>query len=259
MFDAPVAVFLLFSYLTFVKKSHFLSGLCFGLSLMKLYTVVLLPLYVVRLFGKWKELTKFLLGLMVTLIPVTYYLTVDPAPFWNVLVIFQGTRIMGGVNLYNIIWTVTDVHFDLQASKIPTLLLLFGIGYVLFRFGRKLPMLEAMLAIMLVSFLFGKVLNEQFLLSIYPLILLCKQCDRRLWVAPFVFIFLRSPFYYFAIPILWASPYFYDLYFQADTVWRQLQTGGYLMMPMYAVGVAFSLLILRNLLQVLKAEPSNLL
>ena len=55
----------------------------------------------------------------------------------------------------------------------------------------------------------------------FLLILLCKECDHRLWVAPFIFIFLRSPFYYFAIPILWASPYFYDFYFQADMVWRQ--------------------------------------
>jgi hypothetical protein len=258
MFDAIVAVFLLLSYLTFTKKSHFLSGFCFGISLVKLYTVVLLPLFVIRLLGRWRALGEFLLGLLITLFPVAYYMIVSPDAFWNVLVIFQGSRVMGGVNLYNFIWTVMDVHFDLQVSRIPNILLLVGIAYALFKYGRKLPMLEAMLAIMFLSFLFGKVLNEQFLVSIFPLILLCKECDRRLWVAPFAFIFLRSPFYYFAIPILWASPYFYDLYFQADTVWKSLQTEGYLLMPMYAVGVAFSLLLLYNLLQVLKAPRSKL-
>jgi hypothetical protein len=258
MFDAIVAVFLLLSYLMFTKKSHFLSGLSFGLSLMKLYTVVLLPLFVIRLFGRWRELGEFLLGLLITLVPVAYYLAVSPVAFWNVLVIFQGTRVMGGVNLYNFIWIVPDVHFDLQVSVIPSILLLFGMAYVLLKYGRKLPLLEAMLAIMLLSFLFGKVLNEQFLVSIFPLILLCKECDRRLWVAPFAFIFLRSPFYFFAIPILWASPYFYDFYFQADMVWKSLQTAGYLLMPMYAVGIAFSLLLLHDLLQVLKAPRSKL-
>jgi hypothetical protein len=258
MFDAIVAVFLLLSYLTFTKKSHFLSGLTFGLSLVKLYTVVLLPLFVIRLLGRWRALGEFLLGLSITLVPVAYYMIVSPDAFWNVLVIFQGTRIMGGVNLYNFIWTVMDVHFDLQVSRIPNILLLVSIVYVLFRYGQKLPMLEAMLAIMFLSFIFGKVLNEQFLVSIFPLILLCKECDRRLWVAPFAFIFLRSPFYFFAIPILWASPYFYDLYFQADIVWKSLQTAGYLLMPMYAVGVAFSLLLWHNLLQVLKAPHSKL-
>jgi len=50
---------------------------------------------------------------------------------------------------------------------------------------------------------------------------------------------------------LWTSPYFYDLYFQADTVWKYVQTAGYLMIPIYAVGIAFSLLLLWNLVQVL--------
>ena len=241
MFDAIVAIFLLLSYITFSKSSYALSGFMFGLSLMKLYTVVLFPLYIIRLFGKWRQLGEFLLGFLITLIPVAYYLIASPAAFWNVLVGFQGSRVMGGVNLYNFIWIVPDVRFDILLSLLPTILLLVSVAYVVLKYGRTLPLLEAILAVMLISFLFGKVMNEQFLVSIFPLILLCKKCDRRLWVAPFAFIFLRSPFYYFAIPILWASPYFYDLYIQADTVWRQVQTAGYLIMPMYAVGVAFSL------------------
>ena len=240
MFDAIVAVFLLLSYLTFNDKSSYaLSGFTYGLSLMKLYTIVLLPLYMVRLWGKWKELGKFLLGLSVTLIPVAYYWIVSPIAFWNVLVGFQGSRVMGGVNLYNFVWIIPDVRFDLQLSMIPNILLVISVAVIVLAYGRRLPLLEAILAVMLVSFVFGKVLNEQFLVSIFPLMLLCKKCDTRLWIAPFIFIFLRSPFYYFAIPILWSSPYFYDLYFQADTIWRYLQTAGYLMMPMYAVGVSF--------------------
>ena len=164
---------------------------------------------------------------------------------------------MGGVNLYNFVWIIPDVRFDLQLSTIPSILLALSVVLIILLYGRRLPLLEAILAVMLVSFVFGKVLNEQFLVSIFPLMLLCKKCDSRLWVAPFIFIFLRSPFYYFAIPILWTSPYFYDLYFQADTVWRGMQTAGYLMMPMYAVGVAFSLLLLWNLIQVLGVSGST--
>jgi hypothetical protein len=255
MFDAIVAVFLLLSYLTFKNKSSYaLSGFAYGLSLVKLYTIVLLPLYVVRLWGKWKDLAKFLFGLSVTLLPVVYYWIVSPISFWNVLVGFQGSRVMGGVNLYNFVWIIEDVRFDLQLSIIPSILLVISVAVIVLAYGRRLPLLEAILAVMLVSFVFGKVLNEQFLVSIFPLMLLCKECDTRLWVAPFIFIFLRSPFYYFAIPILWSSPYFYDLYFQADAIWRNLQTAGYLMVPMYAVGVAFSLLLLWNLIQVLSVS-----
>ena len=255
MFDAIVAVFLLLSYLTFNDKSSYaLSGFTYGLSLMKLYTIVLLPLYMVRLWGKWKDLGKFLLGLSVTLIPVAYYWIVSPIAFWNVLVGFQGSRVMGGVNLYNFVWIIPDVRFDLQLSMIPNILLVISVAVIVLAYGRRLPLLEAILAVMLVSFVFGKVLNEQFLVSIFPLMLLCKKCDTRLWIAPFIFIFLRSPFYYFAIPILWSSPYFYDLYFQADTIWRYLQTAGYLTIPMYAVGVSFSLLLLWNLIQVLSTS-----
>ena len=252
MFDAIVAVFLLTSYLTFSRNS-FLSGVLYGLSLMKLYTIVLLPLFVVRLFGKWKALFQFLAGLTLTLLPVAYYLIVSPTSIWNVLVTFQGTRVMGGVNLYNFIWIVQDLPFDLSVSIIPNILLVVSILLLIWRFGRKGPILEAILAFMLASFLFGRVLNEQFLVSIFPLILLCKECDHRLWVAPFAFIFLRSPFYYFALPILWASPIFYSYYLQADNVWKELQAAGYLQIPLYAVGVTFSLLLLWNLLRILDA------
>jgi hypothetical protein len=254
MFDAIVAVFLLTSYLTFSRNS-LLSGILYGFSLMKLYTIVLLPLFVVRLFGKWRELMQFLTGLTLTLLPVAYFLIVSPTSIWNVLITFQGTRVMGGVNLYNFIWVVQDLPFDLTVSIIPSIILLVSILLLIPRFGRNGPLLEAILAFMLVSFLFGKVLNEQFLVSIFPLILICKECDHRLWIAPFTFIFLRSPFYYFALPILWASPIFYSYYLQADDIWRQLQATGYLQIPVYAVGIAFSLLILWNLLRILDTRP----
>jgi hypothetical protein len=256
MFDAIVAIFLLLSYLTFSKQSYFLAGLTYGVSLVKLYTAVLAPLYVYRLLGRWKELGEFLLGFSFTLIPVAYYFIVSPSAFWNVVVVFQGLRVMGGVNLYNFIWNVPDVLFDVLLSTVASAATIIGVAYVILKYGRRLPLLEAVLAVMLISFLFGKIMNEQFLVAIFPLILLCKKCDYRLWAAPFIFIFLRSPFYYFAIPILWASPYFYDLYFQADVVWRQIQTAGYLMVPVYATGIAFSLLILWNLLQLLKPTRS---
>jgi len=253
MFDAFVAVFLLASYLTYTK-SNVLSGIFYGLSLMKLYTIVLLPLYVVRLFGKWRALSEFLGGLALTLFPVAYLLMVSPKSIWNVLVTFQGTRLMGGINMYNFIWIVQDLPFDLLVSMIPSILLVVALVWLIPRFGRNAALLESILAVMFVYFLFGKVINEQFLVSIFPLILLCRECDHRLWIAPFVFIFLRSPFYYFALPILWTSPVFYSYYLQADVVWRQLQAAGYLQIPMYAVGVAFSLAILWNLLRILETR-----
>jgi len=252
MFDALVGLFLLASYLT-SSRSKFLSGLFYGLSLMKLYTAVLLPLYVVRLYGRWREFTQFLSGLAVTLLPVGYYLIASPKSIWSVLVTFQGGRLMGGVNLYNFIWIVQDLIFDLVVSMVPTILLIVALWYIITRFARKAPLLESILAIMFAYFLFGKVINEQFLVSIFPLILLCRECDHRIWVAPFVFVFLRSPFYYFMLPILWTSPVFYGYYLQADEVWRQLQAAGYLQIPMYAVGIAFSLLIFWNLLRLVDA------
>lgn len=251
MFDALVAVFLLASYLT-SRRSNVLSGILYGLSLLKLYTVVLLPLYVVRLLKRPRALVEFLGGFALTLLPIVYFLIVSPSSIWNVLVTFQGARLMGGVNLYNFIWVVQDLIFDLQVSMIPNILLLVALLVLIAKFGRNAPLLEAILTIMLAYFLFGKVINEQFLVSIFPLILLCRECDHRLWIAPFVFIFLRSPFYYFALPILWTSPIFYSYYLQADLVWRQLQAAGYLQMPMYAIGVAFSLVVLWNLLRILE-------
>ena len=249
MFDALVGLFLLASYLISSRNS-FLSGLFYGLSLLKLYTVVLLPMYVVRLFGRWKDFISFTSGVAVTLVPVLYYLIVSRDAIWNVLVTFPGTRLMGGVNLYNFIWIVPDLRFDLAISMIPNYLLVIAVLSVIAIFGRKAPLLESILAVMFAYFLFGKVLNEQFLISILPLILLCRECDHRLWIAPFIFIFLRSPFYYFMIPILWVSPIFYGYYLQADEMWRQIQATGLLQIPMYAVGIAFSLLILTNLLRI---------
>jgi hypothetical protein len=183
---------------------------------------------------------------------------VSPVSIWNVLVAFQGGRLMGGVNLYNFIWVVQDLRFDLAVSMIPNIFLVIALLYLIVRFGRKAPLLQSTLAIMFAYFLFGKVINEQFLVAIFPLMLLCKECDHRLWAAPFVFIFLRSPFYYFMLPILWTSPVFYGYYLQADVVWRQLQAAGYLQIPMYAVGVAFSLLIFWNLLRMMDASRGGI-
>ena len=165
---------------------------------------------------------------------------------------------MGGVNLYNFIWIVQDLQFDLKISAYPNYFLAIALLLLLIKFGRKTPLLQSMLAIMFAYFLFGRVVNEQFLVAIFPLVLLCRECDYRIWIAPFIFIFLRSSFYYFMIPILWTSPFFYGYYLQADQVWRQLQAAGYLQIPMYAVGVAFSLLILWNLLQLIDGTRSGL-
>jgi hypothetical protein len=160
--------------------------------------------------------------------------------------------------LYNFIWIVQDLRFDLAVSMIPNIFLVIVLYYLITRFGRKAPLLESILAIMFAYFLFGKVINEQFLVSIFPLMLLCRECDHRLWIAPFLFIFLRSPFYYFMIPILWTSPIFYGYYLQADEVWRQLQAAGYLQIPMYAVGIAFSLLIFSSLLRLVHATQGGI-
>jgi hypothetical protein len=250
MFDALVALFLLASYLT-TSRSRLLSGIFYGLSLVKLYTAVLLPLYVFRLFRRRREFAEFFGGFALTVIPVAYFLIVSPTSVWNVLLTFQGARLMGGVNLYNFIWIVQDLPFDLAVSMIPNIVLVIALVWLIIKLGNKAPLLESILAVMFVYFLFGKVINEQFLVSIFPLILLCRECDHRLWIAPFVFVFLRSPFYYFALPILWTSPIFYSYYLQADVVWRQLQAAGYLQIPMYAVGVTFSFAILWSLLRVL--------
>jgi len=256
MFDALVAVFLLASYLVW-SRSSLLSGLFYGLSLMKLYTIVLLPFYVFRLFGKWRALAEFLGGLALTLLPVLYYLVVSPTSIWNVLVTFQGSRLMGGVNLYNSIWVVQDLIFDLYVSMIPNIVLVVVLAWLILKVGKNTPLLESMLAVMLVYFLFGKVMNEQFLVSVFPLMLLCRACDHRLWVFPFAFIFLRSPFYIFMLPILWTSPIFYSYYLEADMAWRQLQATGYLQIPVYAIGVAFSLVILWNLLRILETTQAR--
>jgi hypothetical protein len=254
MSDALVAVFLLASYLTW-SRSSFLSGVLYGVSLLKLYTIVLLPLYVARLAGKWRALLEFLAGFGLTTFPIVYFLVVSPASIWNVLVTFQSTRVMGGVNSYNFIWVIQDLPFVQSVSMIPNLVLLGALVLLIPTFGRKAPLLESIIATMLTFFLFGKVINEQFLVSVFPLILLCRECDHRLWVAPLIFIFLRPPpatFYYFAVPILWINPIFYSWYLQVDFVWRQLTAAGYLQIPIYAVGISFSLMVLWNLLRVLE-------
>jgi hypothetical protein len=256
MTDGLVAAFLLASYLTW-KRNSFLSGILYGLSVLKIYTIILLPLYLVRLAGKPRVLAKFLVGFALTILPVGYYFIMSPDSIWNVLVNFQATRVMGGVNLYNFIWIISDLHFDIWISTIPNILLLAAVLVLVLTFGRKAPFLQSTLAIMLSFFLFGKVINEQFLVSIFLLILLCRECDGRLWVLPFAFSFLRTPpfaFYYFAIPIFSANSTLYSYYLQVDVAWKEFAATGCLQIVMYALGVAFSLAILSNLLRILKGD-----
>jgi len=243
-FDPLVGLFLLASYLCFSERG-ILSGFLYGLSLIKIYTIVLLPLFIARSLSSWREFTKFILGLSVASLPVISYLFVAPNSFLDAM-LFQGARPVNGMNMYYVVSSVQGMFFQTAVTKVATLIFavaLLSLTYVVLR-GRK-PMLNSVVMIMLTWMLFAPVTNEQYLASLMPLTLLSQRFDRKLWIFPLLFTAFHATYIYFAIPIFWTDAALRNLYMVVHGAWVET-VGTYSGYIRYFISLSFAFLAFRN-------------
>jgi hypothetical protein len=204
-FDSIVALFLLMSILL-AKEHPRLAGLFYGLSLMKLYTVILLPLFLVQMFRQRRTsgLLDFSLGLALSQVPTFYWLAVDSRPMVADL-LFNAARTGGGITPLNTLWTISSLSFDQATSEVA--LLVFAAATVIalaVAVWRRFDLIDSSIMVFCVFLMFGLVVNEQYLLAVFPLLLLrSRRFAQKLGGIAFVFTMLNSTPVYFAVPLLY--------------------------------------------------------
>ncbi|MFQ5710337.1 MAG: hypothetical protein ACE5GD_01015 [Candidatus Geothermarchaeales archaeon] len=256
--DPMVGFFLLASYLSFKERKE-LSGFLYGLSLMKIYTIVLLGVFVARLVKDRGGLARFLFGLSLSSTPNLYYLATSPS-FVDAF-LFQGTRPVNGINIYSVALFAQGVFFQTAISRVATLALAIAVVATTYVTNRRgVPMLNSLIMLTLSYFIFAPVTNEQYLASLLPLGLLSPRFNKNLYVFPLFFIALHSTYLYFATPIFWVNEPIHALWSQAHEGWKSLMaTHSFSNYVRYFLSLSLAFLAFRNLLQLSCPEKQKIL
>jgi len=242
-FDPLVGLFLLASYLCF-HEWRILSGFLYGLSLIKIYTVVLLPLFIVRSLSSWREFAKFLLGLSIASLPAICYLFVAPNSFLDAM-LFQGARPVNGMNMYHVASIVQGIFFQTAITRVA--MLIFAAAILLLTcvvLRERLPMLNSLVMLMLTYMIFAPVTNEQHLAALMPLALLSQRFNRKLCIFPLLFAAFNATYIYFATPIFWTGPALRNLYVALHGAWAEA-IGPYSSYIRYFISLSFAFLAFR--------------
>jgi len=233
-FDPLVGVLLLVSYLAF-EKNKAASGFAYGLSLMKIYTIVAAPAYLLSLWKKPKELLAFLAGCLVANIPSIYYLVADPSGFLYALG-FQASRPVSGVNIYYPLTVLSNILLEQQASLVVVGILVVTLVKTCVAIWRyKVDLKESIILLMLVYVVFAPVSNEQLLAALLPLGLLAKNFSHKLTIFPLVFIAFNASYIYYAAPIFFQSASLQSVW-QGALTWWGGAVGAYASQMRYLMG-----------------------
>ncbi|MCS7119990.1 MAG: hypothetical protein RMJ07_06415 [Nitrososphaerota archaeon] len=165
-FDSLVGLFLL---LAFICRSErpLLSGLFYGLSLMKLYMAVVFPAFLFSTVRRRDTLVRFLFGLVISQVPTLIFFAQDPGSMLQVL-LFHSVRSPGGVNLYHLAPKLYSYGFQSILNKVSIVALGLTVLAILMRIGSHEEGVPLSLAAYLAV---GSVVNEQHLAALLPLLL----------------------------------------------------------------------------------------
>jgi hypothetical protein len=235
-FDPLIGVLLLISYLAF-ERSKLASGFAFGLSMMKVYTIVAAPAFLVSIGKKPKELLAFVAGCFVANLPSFYYLFGNPSSFLYALG-FQAARPTNGVNIYNALTQVRTTLLGLSPTQVISGVFVVALGvsvYAVWKF--KLELKESIVLLMLAYLVFAPVTNEQLLAAVIPLGLLSRNFSHKLTIFPLVYIAFNATYFYFGAPLFFQTALLQALYYALNTWWGSV-VGAYVAQIRYAIGAA---------------------
>ncbi|MCD6482786.1 MAG: hypothetical protein J7K83_00760 [Candidatus Aenigmarchaeota archaeon] len=247
MSEIIVGLSLLFFVYFFEQKRYIESGIFYAFSLVKPYTIILLPYIAYKLMKtnrKLLNLAMFLIPVFIIHIPTLLYFLKDPTAFIYSTYMLQKERIMGGITFANSIWTVEDFWFDYSVSKIYSLFFIASYLVVLvFTMRSKLRFYEAILLLMVVFLFSSKVVNEQYFLAVLPLFyLIDDKYLNRLLTLLIIFIFIRINPVYFSAPLLYEKLPSYETFItqyysfvSAPIINRMIK------LSLYVIGLLFSL------------------
>jgi len=256
-FDPLIGLFLLASYLCFNERK-ILSGFLYGLSLIKIYTIVLFPIFIARSLSSRREFAKFILGLSIASLPAIYYLFAAPYSFLDAM-IFQGVRPVSGMNMYNLVLSSPGIFFRTAITRIAAFVLvtaILSLTYVVLR--ERQPMLSSIVMLMLAFMIFAPVTNEQHLAAIMPLALLSRRFNQKLCLIPLLLaLAFHSTHFYFAIPIFWTNVSLRNQYAMMYGAWLEA-IGPFSNHVRYLLSLSFAFLAFRNIHSYFKPQMPTL-
>lgn len=238
-FDPIIGLMLLASYLAF-NKNKLLSGLLYGLSLMKMYTIVCLPAFIIHLYKKPKQLMSFFIGLSITQLPCLFYLFKDTQSFLYVM-LFQASRPTNGVNIYYSVIEVGSLEHVLLITKAISIIFIIALAITTIKLARvNIELKEFITALMLTYIIFAPVMNEQFLAALLPIGMLSKNFTHKLTLFPLLYIAFNSTYHYFAIPIFFANQELRAIWDGVNLLWGKM-IADYRFQLRYLFGVGMGL------------------
>ena len=257
-FDGLVGLLILLSVLTF-EKYPFISGVLYGASLMKIYTVTCFGAYLAHLRDK-RRFLSFAAGALIALLPLIYELLFNWEDFGGA-VLYHGSRQMGGVNMFNIIRVLNSTPYVLFISRIVFWVFIFAFiiaNLIVYVFGKGISLARGVTVLMLIFILFYPVNNEQYLASILPIMVYSFRFPPLLPLVPLVYAFFNSPAYlYFMTPALYSTSYTKDCWVHAWRDWYEV-FNPYIPYVFYTIGSIMSLLALNELVLYIRDVKSSI-
>ena len=182
MFDSLVALALILTILLLERGRYTLSGLVYGFSLIKVYTLLVLPIILLHLRSKGlKPLASFSLGLFVSQIPTMVYLALNPTAFIFTVIVFHMLRQPSGLTPLRMLSTAENITLTTLTSTIHTVISIMVYVALLAYIARYNVSLKVGVTSILLYFLaFSKVVHEQHYLSVYPILLELRTREARL-------------------------------------------------------------------------------
>ncbi len=250
-FDALVGLSLLYSLIMLRKNKHFIAGLSYGLSLMKFYSAfAFIPLFMESLKKGSRNALSFIIGLLTSQIPTLYFLIISPNAFLNSTLFFHGSRVGEGLTPLNVLSSVQDLNFSTMASLLSSLVAITAWVFITQKTVRgEFPVENGVVLSIIAGLFMGKIVHEQYLLGIYPLMLLNnRDVAKRLSRIILAFAAVDTGLIYFTTPIvkILSGPVWdWMLSIYRTTLWRTTILGYFLsvtrLLLMFVLGTVFFL------------------
>lgn len=182
MFDSLVALSLIMSIALAERGRYMLSGLAYGFSLIKLYSIVTLPVLLLALRGKgYNAILSFTLGFLLSQIPSIAYLALDPISFTYTVLVFHLFRQPSGLTPLRMLTISENTTITSLISTVHTIVSIVAYMAIVAYIARNNIDLKRGVTVTLLYFLaFSKTVHEQYYLSVYPMLLELRSREARI-------------------------------------------------------------------------------
>ncbi len=208
MFESLIALSLLLSMMLIERGRYVLSGIAYGFSLIKLYPILALPVFILNLRGKgFRALASFTIGLIISQIPTLLFLLLDPQSFVNTVLLFHILRQPSGLTPLRMLNLAENLTLTSIVSLLHTAISIATYtAIIVYVFKGGVSLVRGVTLAILYFLAFSKVVHEQYYLSVYPLLLQLRMREARLIETLFLAytlintgLFLTSPTLLFLI------------------------------------------------------------